>query len=144
MDMIFTILKYLFFGFFGLLGLLIAIVIIFGSKIVKKWDYEAEFHDENGKEFADFDIEMSHILKKEPDYSLKAKFRMRHHSLQLHSTVQVYIDQLLVLEGMVKKAGRVRLTVENLQNELAEPQAGQQCRIVCGGVELFSQELVLD
>ena len=56
MDIVFTILKYLFFGFFGLLGLLIAIVIIFGSKIVKKWDYDAiilaasglkrlEFHD---------------------------------------------------------------------------------------------------
>ena len=144
MEMVFAVIKYVFIGFFGLIGLLIVVAIVFGDKIVKKWEYEAEFRDDNGKEFGEFDIEMSRVEKKEPQFSLKAKFRMRHEALKLHATVQVYLDQLLVLEGMVSRAGRVRLTNEHLQNEITEAEAGQLCRIVCGGSELFSQELVPD
>lgn len=144
MEIVFTLIKYLFLGFFGLLGLLIVAALIFGDRIVKKWDYEAEFRNEDGREFGEFDIEMSKIEKKEAEYSLKAKFRMRHEKLALHSTVQVFLDDLLVLEGMVKNAGRILLTKENLQIEVTDAEAGQLCRIVCGGNELFAEELVPD
>lgn len=144
MDLVFAVIKYAFIGFFGLIGLFIVVAIVFCDKIVTKWEYEAEFRDDKGKEFGEFEIEMSRIEKKEPQFALKAKFRMRHQALQLHAMVQVYLDQLLVLEGMGSKAGRVRLTNEHLQNEITEAEAGQQCRIVCGGSELFSQELVPD
>ena len=77
MEIIFSILKYGVFGFFGLIGLLIVVVMIFGKRIEKKWDYEADFRDESGKEFGELDVEMSRIEKDEPNFSLKAKFRMR-------------------------------------------------------------------
>lgn len=144
MEIVFTLAKYLFLGFFGLIGLLIVAALLFGDRIVKKWEYEAEFCNEDGREFGEFDIEMSRIEKKEPEYSLKARFRMRHEKLTLHSTVQVFLDDLLVLEGMVKHAGRILLTKENLQNVVTDAEAGQLCRIVCGGNELFTQELVPD
>jgi hypothetical protein len=84
---------------------------------------------------------MSRIEKDEPNFSLKAKFRMRHPSLSRLGIVQVYLDDLLILEGMVEKDGRIRLGKQNLQNEISEPPDGQFCRVVCGGEELFSQEI---
>ena len=144
MEIVFTLLKYVIFGFFGLLGLLIVAAILFGDRIIKKWEYEAEFRNADGREFGEFDIELSRVEKKEPEFSLKAKFRMRHDSLKLHSTVQVFLDDLLVLEGMVKNAGRIFLTRDDLQNNIEDAQAGQLCRVVCGGNELFAEELVPD
>jgi len=144
MELIFSILKYSVFGFFGLIGLLIVVVMVFGKRIDKKWDYEADFRDESGKEFGELDVEMSRIEKDEQDYSLKAKFRMRHPSLKRLATVQVFLDDLLILEGMVEKDGRIRLGKQNLQNEITDPPDGQLCRVVCGGEELFSQVMEPD
>ncbi len=144
MDTLFTIFKYAIFGFFGLIGFFIVIALIFGDRIVKKWEYEAEFRNKDGKEFGEFDIEMSRVEKKESQFSLKAKFHMRHEALKQYATVQIYLDQLLVLEGLVAQAGRIRLTKENLQNDVIEAQAGQMCRVVCAGNQLFAQEILPD
>lgn len=142
MGSVITFLFYAFFGFFGLLLLLILLAIVFGKRIVREWDYEAEFHDSSGREFADFDIEKSRIEKDEPDFTVKAKFKMRHASLALHQTIQVFIDDTLVLEGMVKKPGRIYLTSkQHLQTSVDEVKAGQICRIVSGGRTLFEQPL---
>ena len=143
-DLFFSIAKYLFIGFFSLLGFVIVLAIVFGDRIKKKWEYEAEFHDARGREFAEFDIEMSRVEKKEPNYSLKAKFKMRHTSLAVHTTVQIFLDQLLILEGMVKEEGRIRLNNQNLKIDAVEAQAGQMCRVICGGQEILAQEIVPD
>lgn len=144
MEILMMIAKYLFFGFFGLLGFVIVLAIVFGDRIKKKWEYEAEFHDDRGREFAEFDIEMSRIEKKEPDYSLKAKFKMRHASLAVHTSVQIFLDHLLVLEGMVKEEGRIRLNSQDLKVDSIDAQAGQMCRVICGGQEILAQEIVPD
>lgn len=144
MEILFSITKYLAFGFFGLLGLFIVVALVFGDRIVTKWEYEAEFLDSKGKEFGEFDIKMSRVDKKEADFSLKTEFRMRHHLLTLHSTVQVFLDDLLVLEGMVREAGRINLALENLQNRVDDPRTGQICRVLCGGSEIATQEIVPD
>ena len=86
MEIVFDVIKYLVFGFFGLVGLLIVAALVFGKRIKKQWEFEAEFRDASGREFGEFDIEMSRIEKEEPDYTLKASFHMRHESLQLHQT----------------------------------------------------------
>ncbi len=81
MEALFTIVKYLFFGFIGLIALLVIVVVIFGKRIHKRWEYEADFLDSNGREFGEFEIELSRIEKEEPDDTLKVKLRMRHPSL---------------------------------------------------------------
>ena len=145
MGFLFDLVKYLFVGFFGFIGLLVVLALLFGKRKVTKWEYEADFRDANGREFGEFDIEMSRIEKEEPDFSFRAKFKMRHEALKLHQTVQVFLEDSLVLEGMVKEAGRILLRQdEHLRTEITDAQVGQICRIVCGGQELFRQPILED
>ena len=144
MDLIVNFFKYAFIGFFSLIGVLFVAALLFGKRIKKQWDYEAEFLDASGREFGEFDIEMSRIEKEEPDYSLKAKLRLRHAQLEPNKTVQVFLDSLLVLEGSVADKGRVFLDKRCLQVNRVEASVGQLCRVVVGGVELCRAQLVLD
>ena len=45
-----------FIGLIGLIGALVALALIFGKRIDRKWEYEAEFHDRWGNEIGEFDI----------------------------------------------------------------------------------------
>ncbi|MEL7187767.1 MAG: hypothetical protein AAFN50_15240 [Pseudomonadota bacterium] len=144
MDTVFTVAKYIFFGFFGLIGLLFVLALLFGKRINKQWEYEAEFRDESGREFGEFDIELSHIAKEETVDTFKAEFKMRHASLDAGQRVQVYLDDALVLEGNVETQGRVWLTDKHIVTQLSDAQAGQVCRVVWGGVERFSEAIVPD
>ena len=144
MDLFIDIIKYTLIGFFALIGLLVALVLLFGKRIRKQWEFEAEFRDDHGREFGEFDIESSRIEKQEPDYSIKAKLRMRHASLKLHQTVQVFVEDTLVLEGMVQTDGKIQLGHENARDKPGNVQAGQRCRILIGGTEMFSESLVPD
>jgi hypothetical protein len=140
MDIIFSIFKYLGLG----LVALIVIAILFGKRVRKQWEYEAEFRDEASREFGEFDVEMSRIEKEEPEYTLKAKFHMRHPAIRQHQTVQVYVDDLLVLEGLAAEEGYIRLGNDHLQATIDEPLLDKQCRIVVGGEEVVSQALKPD
>jgi hypothetical protein len=144
MDVIFSIIKTLILGFFGLIGLLFLLALIFGKRIVKQWDFEAEFRNERGKEFGEFNIELSRIAKKETEDTFKAKFRLRHESLQKGQRVQVFLDDALILEGNVEAAGRLLLTQEHIKTTLTTASAGQTCRIIYGGKERFQQAIVVD
>ena len=144
MEILLGIAKYTVLGFFGLIVLLVVVALLFGKRIKKQWEYEAEFRDASGREFGEFDIESSRIVKQEPDYSLKAKFRMRHASLGRHQSVQVYIDDVLVLEGVVQSQGRILLGAENRRDTPPGVNEGQNCRIVVAGNEMFSAALVPD
>ena len=139
-DFILAVFKYLGLGLLAL----IVLALVFGKRIKKKWEYEAEFRDAKGREFGEFDIELSRIEKEEPNYTLKAEFDMRHESLGHLQTVQVYLDDLLILEGLVTEAGRVRLGSDRIQNQISDAPIGRICRIVCDGEELFRQEMVRD
>ncbi|MCH9696142.1 MAG: hypothetical protein K0U72_16620 [Gammaproteobacteria bacterium] len=144
METVFAFLKYAFLGFFGLIAALFVLAIVFGKRIVKQWEFDAEFRDANGREFGELDIELSRIAKEETVDTFKAKFKMRHESLQVGQRVQVFVDDVLVLEGAVETAGRIWLTQENCKNSLQSASAGQLCRVVYGGVEQFSEPLVRD
>jgi hypothetical protein len=144
MDVIFSIIKIIFFGFFGLIGVLFLLAIVFGKRIVKQWDFEAEFRDEQGREFGEFDIELSHIAKKETEDTFKAKFRLKHASLEKGQRVQVFLDDALILEGNAETAGRILLTERHIKTSLTTASAGQVCRVVYGGKERFSQAIERD
>ena len=144
MDAFFSLLKYLVFGFFGLIGLLFLLALVFGKRVIKQWEYEAEFHDDNGHEFAEFDIELSRIAKEETEDTFKAEFRLRHPSLEAGQRVQVFLDDTLVLEGNSEMAGRIRLGAEHIRTPLESASAGQLCRVLWGGREQFAAAIVRD
>jgi hypothetical protein len=141
MDALFSIVVYILYGFFSLLLLLFVLAMLFGKRIKKKWEFEAEFRDADGREFGEFDLEMSRIKKEEPEFSFKAKFKLRHESLETGQRVQVYLDDLLVMEGTVVTAGRILLRQDAIVNAATEATAGQVCRVVYGGLERFSEPI---
>jgi len=141
MDALFSIVVYILYGFFGFLLLLFIRAMLFGKRIKKKWEFEAEFQDADGREFGEFDIEMSRIEKEEPEFSFKAKFKLRHESLEVGQRVQVYLDDLLVMEGSVVTAGRILLREDAIANTAREATAGQVCRVVYGGLEHFAEPI---
>jgi hypothetical protein len=143
-ETVFSAIKYLFFGFFGLIAVLFLLALLFGKRIVKQWEYEAEFRDADGREFGEFDIELSRIAKEESADTFKAEFKLRHQSLQQGQRVQVFVDDILILEGHVETAGKIRLNQQHCKNTLETAAAGQLCRVVYGGVEQFSEALVRD
>lgn len=140
MDLIFDIAKFLLYGFFGLVALLIVVAILFGKRVRKQWEFEADFRDADGREFGEFEIELSRIEKEEPDYTLKTKFRMRHAALLPQSTVRVYIDDTLVFEQMVEKAGRMYVRGIPPVNAVEQVSAGQICRVLIGSSEIAAAE----
>jgi hypothetical protein len=144
MDAVFSVIKYIVFGFFGLIGALFLLALLFGKRVIKRWEYEAEFHDENGREIAEFDIELSRIAKQETEDTFKAEFKLRHPSLEAGQRVQVFLDDTLVLEGTSKHAGRILLGAEHIKTPLDAASEGQLCRVVYGGVERFTASIVRD
>ena len=144
MDLLFNVLLYGVGGFLGLILLLFILALLFGKRIDKQWEYEAEFVDAKGREIAEFEIESSRIAKQKQDYSLKAEFRCRHPALTPGDRVQVYIDNLLVLAGAVETQGRVRFGNPDLVNAPAEPKAGQVCYIKHNDALLLQQALRKD
>ena len=144
MDTLFSIVVYILYGFFGLILLLFVLAMLFGKRIKKKWEFEAEFRDEEGREFGEFDIEMSRVEKDEPEFSFKAEFKLRHESLEVGQRIQVYLDDTLVLEGTVSAAGRIRLGQEAVVTEVTDASAGQVCRVVYGGLERFAEPIKPD
>lgn len=144
MDLLFSIVKYLLLGFFGLIAVLFVLALIFGKRVVKQWEYEAEFRDENGREFGEFDIELSRIAKDETADTFKAEFKLRHASLEKGQRVQVFLDDVLVMEGNCENSGRILLGKDHVRTQLETAAAGQVCRIIYGGREQFSQPIVRD
>ena len=141
MEAIFSLIKYAFLGLLALLGLLVVAALLFGKRVRKQWEYEAEFHDENGREYGEFDIELSQIEKEESQPTVKAKLQMRHPSLTEHQMVQVRLDKRVVLEGMVETAGRVFISRTFGESDFDTVAAGQICHVMVGGTELAAEPL---
>ena len=141
MDLILSIVKYAFLGFFGLIIALFVLALLFGKRTKKKWEFDADFLDENGRELGELDIEMSRIEKEEPDYTFKAKLVMRHEALVIDARVNVELDGKPLLAGRVDKAGRIQLGNEHIQTTLGQANTGQVARVLVDDVEIASAEL---
>ena len=97
---------YIAYGFLGLICLLLILGLIFGKRVIKKWEYEANFYNDKKREIGEFDIEMKKFAKEEGDFELEAKFVLKHIELTMGSNVQVFLEDVLVMEGSVEKEGR--------------------------------------
>ena len=135
---------YILYGFFGFLLLLFILALLFGKRIKKQWEYEAEFRDDSGREFGEFDIELSQIQKDEQEPTFKAEFRLKHASLEAGQRVEVYVDDVLVMAGNTEVEGRIYLETDAVVTPLAQASAGQICRVVYGGQERFTEPLKPD
>lgn len=138
MDVIFAILKYAVLGFFGLIALLFLLALLFGKRKRTEWEYEAEFRDARRRKIGEFDVERSRIENEEQDFTQKYSFYLRHPELPPQGTVRVWLDDVLVLEGMVHHEGHIRMGNCNLQNDIAKPQTGQLAKVECNGRKLFA------
>jgi len=144
MEILFSVLGNLVYGLFGLLLLLFLLALLFGRRIRKRWEFEAEFRDRYEREFGEFDMELSRVGKQESGYSFKARFRMRHESLERGQAIEIYLDDTLVMRGTVTRPGRVFLRDKAVMNAVTDPREGQVCRVVWGGIERFRAPILRD
>lgn len=144
LDSIGTILKYAVLGFVALIGLLVVLAILFGKRIDKEWEYEAKFYNPKGKEIGELDMDSWRYAEKKGDYNRTVNFKLRHPELRLGRSVQVYLDNKLIQEGMVQQEGRIALNSKHLKQAVNEPTAGQLCSVKCGGNEILRSELYVD
>lgn len=144
MELIFDIIIYVIIGFFALIALFVAFAVLFGKKMEKKFDLEAEFHDENGKEFAEFDISAWRVEKEGGEFKLRTSFKWRDTRLDIGSQVQVSLENETILEGTVEEAGKIRLNSKHLVNEPQDPKVGQQCQIKLNGGVVLEKGLTED
>ena len=131
-------------GLLALLGVIIIAALLFGKRVTKHWEYEAEFRDAAGREFGEFEIELSQIQKEEAQATIKADLKLRHEALAAQSLVRVYLDDKRVLEGTAERAGRVSLRATFGEHDLGTIAAGQECRVVVGETELAAAPLHRD
>jgi len=141
METLFSIIHYGFVGFFGLIGALFVLVLLFGKRVETKWDFEADFLDERGREIGEFEAELRRIPKEENDFTLDARLRLRHPALEVGRSVQVELEGVLVMEGPVEKPGRVFLQNEHLCGEITDPKTGHVCSVQYQGSQLVKGEL---
>lgn len=139
-DGIFSVLGYMALGLFGL----IVLAVIFGKRMERRWDLEAKFRDDRGRELGEFDIELKRIVEEGAEWTLEASFRLKHVALEMGREVQVYLDQELVMKGRVEQAGKIRLNEGDLVSKLESPKAGQRCSVRVDDDELFAEELYND
>ena len=131
-------------GFVGLIVVAVLVVVVFGKRVHKLWEYEADFWDEAGKYVGEFEIELSKVGKEAIDYTLKAEFEARHESLAPGQSVEVSVDDHVVMRGTVVHAGKVVLTGEDLTVREFEPTVGQTCRVSIDTQERWTADLKLD
>lgn len=144
LETVIDVFAYIAVGFVGFIGLLFILALLFGKRVIKKWEYEANFYNEAGKEVGEFDIEMKKFAKEDGDFALEAKFRLKHSDLNQGNVVQVMLNDELVMEGVVEKEGRIYLKNQHLKSNIENPEAGQICRVTCSSVELFAEPLKVD
>ena len=139
-DLLIGLVKFAFIGVFGLL----ALAVVFGKRIEKQWEYEAKFFDDRKRELGEFDIELRRIPKDETDWTLKARFVLRHPALQQGARVDVALNDEVVMQGNVEKEGRILLRESALITDIKSPETGQVCSVRVGGSELFAEPLYRD
>ena len=141
MDAVFGVLKTIGIVLVVAFVALFIVAMLFGKRKIRKWDFEAEFYDEQGEEFAELEIELSRWEKTEPEFSFKAELTMRHEALNVGSSVQAFVNNDLIVEGKAEKAGRIWFGNEQIVNQPSDPKAGDPCRIVVDGQDVATAML---
>ncbi|MEM7410395.1 MAG: hypothetical protein AAF430_09195 [Myxococcota bacterium] len=137
------------FAFFGGIFALIVLAVLFGKRIERKWDYEADFRDERGREIGELDVELFRVIEDkraavQPDFQLKVKFVLRHPALTPGQGLVVRLAGEPIFEQTLSESGRVLLREDALCSQIKSPRVGDLVTVEVGGAELFSEPLRRD
>ena len=144
MEFLLDLVRYGVLGFFGLIGALFVLALLFGKRMETKWDLEADFRDERGREIGEFDIELKRVVGEDADFTLRAEFTLRHAALAIGQPVEVCLEDAPVMRGTVETEGRIRLGNDHLCGDLKDPAVGEICSVRVGGAELLTAPLQRD
>lgn len=144
MEIMFSVIQYGVLGFIGLIGALVLLAVLFGKRIDEKWEYEAEFHDDEGREIGEFETKLSRIAREESDYTLSASLKLRHPALVTGHDIEVHIEGECIMRGPIETDGSVRLDSHHIVGEIKDPKGGQSCTIVWQHTELLKAALYRD
>ncbi len=147
MDVLFSILDVIFKGVglvvAGFIGLIV-FAVLFGKKVESRYDLEAEFLDDDGKEIAEFDIKLWRYAKEAGNFQLKASFTWKDSQLSVGDKVQVFLQDLLVMEGIVEKATEIKLFKQHIKNTPDNAKQGNECRVLVNGNQRLCQAMIND
>ena len=144
MDTFFDILKTVLLGFGALLVALFVLAFLFGKRVRKQWEYEAEFRDDSGREYGEFEIELSQIDKEEAEPTTKLKLQLKDPALEIGRTAVVTLNDRVVFETTIKTAGRVLATETRAADGASRPAEGDICRVLIGDAVIAEAALTLD
>ena len=144
MDTFFDIVKTVLFGFGALLLALFVLAFLFGNRVRKQWEYEADFLNSSGREYGEFEIELSQIEKEEPEPTAKLKLQLRDPALGAGSRAVVTLNDQPVFETTIETAGRVLATETRSADAVTRPAEGDICRVLVNGSVIAEAELKLD
>ena len=144
MDTLFDIIKTVLLGFGALLLALFVLAVLFGKRVRKQWEYEAEFRDANGREFGEFEVELSQIEKEEPQPTAKLKLKLEDPALTVGKLAVVKLNDQVVYEVPVESDGRVSGTAIRPAAEVSRPAEGDLCQVLAGGAVIAEAKLKLD
>lgn len=128
----------------GFIVFLVVIAILFGKKQEEQYDLEAEFVDENNREYAEFDLRSWRYAKEQGDFQLDVSFHWKDERLTTGDKVQVSLENSVILEGNVSDAGKIRLNKDNLINQPNNPKAGKICTVMLNGDKVLEQAMERD
>lgn len=131
-------------GFLGLMVLLFVLALLFGQRRSKRWEYEAEFFGESGREIGELEIELSKIHKVDEDFVQRVKLQLMHPSLQPGGSVEGWIEGACVLRADVEHPGRILVRDAAPLEPISEPSSGQTASVRVDGVERASGVLKRD
>ena len=100
--------------------------------------------DSNGREYGEFEIELSQIDKEEPEPTAKLKLQLRDPALAAGSRALVTLNDQPVFETEIKNAGRVLATETRTADAVSCPAEGDICRVLVDGSVIAEAELKLD
>ena len=144
MDTLFDIFKTALLGFGALLLALFVLAVLFGKRVRKQWEYEAEFRDANGREFGEFEVELSQIDKEEPQPTAKLKLKLKDPALTVGKLAVVKLNDQVVYEVPVASGGRVSGKTIRPADEVSRPAEGDCCRVLVSGAVIAEAKLKLD
>ena len=122
----------------------VVLALLFGKRIRKQWEYEAEFRNADGREFGEFEIELSQIDKEEAEPTAKLKLQLKDERLQPGDSAVVEVNGQRVFEARVETAGRLLSRDTRPAGSVAQPAAGDLCRVLVGDRVIAEAEMKVD
>ena len=116
---------------------LIILVVLFGDKVDKKWEREVSFHNEEGIEVGEFEIELKKNSNLDQEHMLYLSFKIKHTQLKSGDIIHIKTAGQTILSLDVRKDGKARHSEKH-------PESFQVCEVLIGDNVLVSGKFIED